>query len=1161
MRIDHLDLVRYGKFTDRSIELPAAKRDFHLLVGANEAGKSTVRDAILDLLFGIEMRSTYDFLHPKTEMRLGAQISDGSQVFEFQRIKKAKSLLDAQGAALPEDALAAFLGSADRSFYDQMFGLDHGRLIAGGNEILKASNDVGRILFQSAAGIASLGTVRDALEAEADKLWAKRKSGDRAYYVAADALATAEASLKHTTVRAKAWTDASTLIDSHEAELAMLRHTFRTLEAERVRLERIRRVAPAVRVFEEKTAMLASLGATPELPADALKTYTEAEAETLAAESQASITRPLATEARTALAQITVDESALQHAANIEDLSARVQQTRSHALDIEKRQLEVDGHWESIADLVRQLGWAATAAAGSADKVQLEAWLESHLPALTVRTAITDLIKRHGASEQAVESASASASAKAREIEAIAAQLANANQIDASPELRAALAEAQQLGDVKAMRKRDQNKLAKARQALDTALQQLGAWRLEPERLRALALPAPELIGQLRSEQDHLIAERRTHSTRKAELELSLAALDLEIAQLRTQHHAVTRDDLLQARNDRDGIWAVLRRGDTRIATAADDYEQRVRTADELSDLRHDKAHEAANLQGKIEQHEHQRLQLDDKLKRLADLEAELARVEHQWLEHAGAIGFPDMRLVAFEEWRAACGRALTATEGFEQASAELALQSEVVAASVSRLVSALQACGEPVSPDSEIDALIEAARTRVDAATASHARKHALQLQHDEAVKAHGDLSDTLARAQTTREDWRQAWARSLIQAGLPEHTEVGSAEGALKLFAAIDERLSDIRKLRKTRIETMQKDLDALAQTAAALARALAPELIDKPAVEISMLLNARLARAREDQKESLRLKTELQRFNDDLVKAEERLERARTSIAPLMNRAGTSTRADLREAIVRSDERRLIAQGASDARRAAESGGDGLPLESLRNEVASADLASVAVRLAELPAELEGVSENLSACNAKLTTARAERDRIAGQDDAVRAETARQEALARMADAAERYIKVHIGARLLRWAIDRYRETRQGPLLARASEIFAGLTLGSFVRLVVDFESDPPTLDGQRPSGTTVGVAGMSDGTRDQLYLALRLAALELHIDQSHALPFLADDLFINYDDDRSRAGLEALAALSERTQIVFMTHHEHLVPVVRSVFGDGVNIVEM
>ena len=86
-------------------------------------------------------------------------------------------------------------------------------------------------------------------------------------------------------------------------------------------------------------------------------------------------------------------------------------------------------------------------------------------------------------------------------------------------------------------------------------------------------------------------------------------------------------------------------------------------------------------------------------------------------------------------------------------------------------------------------------------------------------------------------------------------------------------------------------------------------------------------------------------------------------------------------------------------------------------------------------------------------------------------------------------------------------------------------------------------------------------MSDGSRDQLYLALRLAALELQLGAGHALPFIADDLFINYDDARARAGLAALASLSELTQVVFLSHHDHLLPLVRSVFGAEVNVLSL
>ena len=79
MRIRELRLLRYGKFTDRLLALPNAPQDIHLVVGANEAGKSTMRRALSDWLFGFPMRSTgMDFLHPMQDLRLGGIIEDNT---------------------------------------------------------------------------------------------------------------------------------------------------------------------------------------------------------------------------------------------------------------------------------------------------------------------------------------------------------------------------------------------------------------------------------------------------------------------------------------------------------------------------------------------------------------------------------------------------------------------------------------------------------------------------------------------------------------------------------------------------------------------------------------------------------------------------------------------------------------------------------------------------------------------------------------------------------------------------------------------------------------------------------------------------------------------------------------------------------------------------
>jgi uncharacterized protein YhaN len=77
MRLRRLDLARYGKFTDQTIDFGerlADQPDLHLVYGPNEAGKSTAFAGFLDLLFGIETYSKYGFLRVWcTDQRYGAK--------------------------------------------------------------------------------------------------------------------------------------------------------------------------------------------------------------------------------------------------------------------------------------------------------------------------------------------------------------------------------------------------------------------------------------------------------------------------------------------------------------------------------------------------------------------------------------------------------------------------------------------------------------------------------------------------------------------------------------------------------------------------------------------------------------------------------------------------------------------------------------------------------------------------------------------------------------------------------------------------------------------------------------------------------------------------------------------------------------------------------
>ena len=76
---------------------------------------------------------------------------------------------------------------------------------------------------------------------------------------------------------------------------------------------------------------------------------------------------------------------------------------------------------------------------------------------------------------------------------------------------------------------------------------------------------------------------------------------------------------------------------------------------------------------------------------------------------------------------------------------------------------------------------------------------------------------------------------------------------------------------------------------------------------------------------------------------------------------------------------------------------------------------------------------------------------------------------------------------------------------------------------------------------------GITGLSEGTGDQLYLALRLAALQVQHQPDRMMPLVLDDVFITSDDERAANIFRALEKFSGQTQVLVFTHHQHLVDI--------------
>ena len=416
------------------------------------------------------------------------------------------------------------------------------------------------------------------------------------------------------------------------------------------------------------------------------------------------------------------------------------------------------------------------------------------------------------------------------------------------------------------------------------------------------------------------------------------------------------------------------------------------------------------------------------------------------------------------------------------------------------------------------------------------------------------------LEKAEADQERWQADWAKAVAAIDLQCDDKLEVLSAQINLIDEMREHAAKARDLRDKRIATIERDIGMFDRAVAEVAAELAPDLTGSDAAAYVVELDRR-------REEALKL----HQRHRDLTEAEakrqgklEELEEGRkvgwALVQPLLEAASVENVEELREAIERSGRLRTLNERLAVVMETLDQQGDGLAIEVIEEECRDVDIDEAQVREEAAEAELKVLGEQLEKAVVAWTEARRAFEAIGGDDAAARAAADCEEALAAMQDAAERYVRVRASGLLLRWAVDRYRKEKQGPLLKRAGELFRVLTRNSFERLEVRFdERDTMHLTGVRPDGEMVAMPGLSTGTEDQLFLALRIAAVEDYLARAVALPFVADDLFINFDAERSAAGFEVLGQLAERTQVLFYTHHPHLVDVARETLGVDVHVV--
>ena len=1183
MRLSRLHLKAFGPFTDRVLDFGADGRGLALVHGPNEAGKSSALRAMTDLRFGIPQQSPDNFLHPHPEMRVGGEFVDrsGARHALMRRKGRLNTLYRTDFAdphAQPLDAappeLEALLSCGlSREEYEFGFAVDHRRLREGGKALLEGKGEVGAALFEASAGVQSIPRILERLDLSARRFFMPgARARNARINEALRALEESHAAFRQALVRPAHWAELSKRHRAAAEALAALEARRRELGGTLRRVTELRAVAPLLAALDQAQEMLVQLRDAPLLPDGAASERAAAESGLASARQDAEDAAAEVERQRQRLARLSLDRAILDIAPSARRLLASAEAIDRHRAELAGAAADAGAESLRVAELARRLdpqAFAAIAADPGTDEARKSvAGVLARAPSPARRAAIDEAVRTLERAAQALD----------QHREAAASEAAVPDESEAPvlppPEARTALRIAraavashasllQRLAELPAA-------IESARRAFATALADAGL----PDEA-ALRRARPLLDARI----DEEISVGRRDATRREEHERRLT----RIAQAREDEAArrdavlaqgavPTREALSGARARRDAGWALVRaayveRTDPDVAGFADGrplplaYEEAVAYADSVADTLAAEHERAAQLQASLREIAKLDRDAAELRRQLDEIARDEAARQARWQRQLADANLPALPPAALRDWQARLAQLRTASEALRARIDEHDSAQARAAALGASLRAAIEASGDALpAREIPIDALAaiadeiedraRQAEKRIDTARGQSAQR---ALQRQQMAARESALGEALRAA-------RAALEAPLAGLLLAPDASVAVIRARLAefdaLLAARERAAAAEAGARRAR-----EALSLLEQSAASIAAALG----DPPPGDLRVWLErvaTRLDRAETDAREHALASQALDTAIANLERHRVAAARHQATLARLCELAGVASEAALPEAEARA-RRRREAQAAFDRASAQLAQASRQPADQLREQLAGLDLDRLDADEAACTRALADLEDELRAAREAEEAARHALRAIDGADTAAAAREAMEQAAARVRGDLPAWIRSRLAHALLGEAMKRFRDRAQGPMLRFASAYFERMTEGAFTRLVTDDSaSDRPVLLAERGDGRRIGVEAMSEGTCDQLYLALRLAALELRRQAGVDLPVVLDDVLMTSDDRRAARMLEAIADFAQSGQAIVFTHHAHLVALARAALpADRLAVIDL
>lgn len=1147
MRLKCLDLTRYGKFTDHRIEFGErveGQPDLHIVYGPNEAGKSTALAGFLDLLFGIETRSRFNFIHPYPTMRIGGTLELAGGPQELVRIKRPQnSLLDARDQPVAEGVLLGELGGIDRDSYRTMFSLDDATLETGGESILSSKGDLGQLLFSASAGLADLSKGLVDLKAEAEGFYKYRaRSGElsdlkarlielKAERERVDTLASDYAQLIEARDRAA--------IQYEEAIVSRSRIQARMDEIQR-HLNALPRLAD-LRALRERIAPLADLPDAPRGWAEELPQLQKDEIELgIRAQGLAEEIAELSGQ----LDAIVVDETALRLADKVERLADLRARHVTAEKDIPERRLQLREAEFAISKILGRIERT-----GETDPHRL-------VLGASVVGALRALIETRSGIEAALKSAADELSEARRRLDEAQARLGEAGgdpETGKGRETRmsslAATVAAARADDHAARRRLAERARDAARATLADRLRELRPWNGDIDELVDLPAPAAAEIQHWTL----AIAETQKridqHTGDVERLMTEQVRLTAELDAFSGISGLVSDQEAASIRAIREQAWAVHR--GTLDTASADGFEEALRRDDivtsgrlgHMADVA--KLHQVSQALAIVKAECHRAIELRD----VAATALQGIQLEIASAVAATCAALPDnLALPQFEAWLDRRDKALEARALVHAAESDLREAEADAVAVRDRLAAALSTAGLPQGTDAGFEALLVAGQGAID----REVELKALRVSVDERQRDLASREREAEKATGADRDWNASWTKACSACWLGEGGTVPTLATVRETLVVITELGPVLEKKASLvdRIGKMEKDQAAFRDEAEALASEMA---IVAPG-DILDLAQAVSARIQEAHAERMRRVTGAQ--NLEAARSRQRTlsetlavhDRRKTEMIAFF---GVVTLAEVSSKLSAIEKKAELAAQAEAAERDILAALRLPTMNEAEDVLDRADHAALEAELVELKARFDDQDQRSRDVFSVHSKALDRVEAVGGDGAVAKIEEEKRTLLLDIEDRALRYLRLKLGAAAAEQALRAYRDRHRSSMMARASQAFATISRGAYKGLAAQPEKDGEILIALAAGGGSKEAAELSKGTRFQLYLALRVAGYYEFVGSRQPVPFIADDIMETFDDFRAEEAFRLFGEMAQVGQVIYLTHHPHLCEIARRV----------